>query len=284
MFASGTGGAPRDLGKAEGLWQVSCDRGFAPACAQLAAAAISADQNSLALLYASKACIRRDPGGCTALGIQALTGRGTPEDPDRAERLFAYACSRGEGRACALSAWSRLSRRDQAPRVRRLLSAQCTEERYWGCAGLGLLLETGMGGARDVGSALSAYLRGCDSGDPSACVFGGVLIEENSAVHDHRRRARALFETGCAAPVGEPCWVEVASPALWSAHFRGEALERRSCGGFEARALACYNAALGYERGVGGAVDGQRAQELLDESCAQGFEHACRRASAHVLH
>jgi TPR repeat protein len=145
-------------------------------------------------------------------------------------------------------------------------------------------LESGIGGQRNVGSALAAYLKGCTSGDPSACVFGGVLIEEHSGVYDHQRRARALFETGCAAPVAEPCWMETGSESLWRRHFQAEGYDRRACTGLEARARSSYNPAHDLERGVGGAVDGQRAQELFDQSCEQGFERACRRASAYVLH
>jgi TPR repeat protein len=249
----------------------------------LSTAAVSADHSSLALLYASKACLRGDARGCTALGVQALTGQGTRKDLGRAEKLFAYACDEGETRACALFAWLQLQT-DQAPQVRRLLAAQCTAERRSGCAGLGLLMESGVGGERDMGTALAAYLAGCDSGDSAACVFGGVLIEEHSRVYEHERRARALFETGCAAPVGEPCWIQASSDSPWRRHFRGESFDRRACDGLQSRALSCYNAALGYERGTGGAVDGQRAQELFDQSCAQGFARACRRASAFVLY
>jgi TPR repeat protein len=165
-----------------------------------------------------------------------------------------------------------------------LLAAQCSPESHSGCAGLGLLLERGVGGEADIGSALGAYLQGCDAGDSSACVFGGLLIEERSSIYDHQRRAEALFETGCAAPVGEPCWIEASSDSPWHRHFGGESFDRRACSGLQARALSCYNAALGYERGVGGTMDGQRAQELFDQSCSQGFQRACRRASAYVLH
>jgi TPR repeat protein len=111
-----------------------------------------------------------------------------------------------------------------------------------------------------------------------------VLIAEQSSVYDHRRRARALFETGCAAPVGEPCWIEASATSRWHRHFAGAGFDRRACLGLQARALSCYNAALDYEHGAGGAVDGTRAQELFDQSCEQGFSRACRRASAYVLH
>lgn len=283
MFASGIGGAPRDRDKATSLWELACDRGAARACTQLSSAAASSDDNSLALLYASKACLRGDPAGCTALGVQALMGHGTSQDSGRAGTLFAYACEVGDSEACSLGAWLRLQT-GSAPRVRRLLGRECAGERHSGCAGLGLLLENGVGGSRDVRSALAAYLKGCDAGDSSACVFGGVLIEERSQVYDHRRRARLLFETGCSAPLGEPCWIEAAPESPWRRHFRAESFERRACHGLQARALSCYNAALGYERGVGGAIDGERAQELFDQSCEQGFSRACRRASAFVLH
>jgi TPR repeat protein len=198
--------------------------------------------------------------------------------------LWQDACDQGEERACAYLGMVELDRKG-AEDVRQRLRGICDSTHHAGCAGLGLLLEGGLGGPRDFRGALGAYLSGCDAGEPSACVFAGVLIEENSDDPAHRRRALELYELGCQAPTSELCWVDEVKPdGPFRAHFVGESFERRACDGAEARALACYNAALSYERGGSGLVDGQRAQLRLDDSCAQGFERACRAAQAYEVH
>jgi TPR repeat protein len=170
----------------------------------------------------------------------------------------------------------------ESARVR--LGHECEGEHHFGCAAFGLLLEHGLGGPRDLRTALGAYLKGCDAGEPAACVFGGVLIEERSGKREHHRRAQQLYETGCSAPMSEPCWIDESSRAEWRSHFAGDAFERRACEGPRARALACYNAGLGYERGIGVVVDGEKAQERFDQSCQEGLLLACRPADAFVLH
>jgi TPR repeat protein len=283
MFATGTGGAPQDLEKAHSLWRLSCDGGFAPGCTLLADAAASENQWSLALLYSSKACVGGDARGCTDLGVLALYGEGTTRSRSRARSLFSYACSLGEPQGCSMDAWMSVDEGGPAS-ARDLLASECRDDHHSGCAGLGLLLEHGIGGPSDLRAALRAYLEGCDAGEPAACVFAGVLIEERSSRREHHRRAQVLYETGCSAPLSEPCWIDESARARWRNHFAGDAFERRACEGPRARALACYNAALGYERGIGVAVDGDKAQERLDQSCQQGFLLACRPASAYVLH
>lgn len=272
-----------DAEKAESLWQLSCDHGAASACTQLSAVAAGRNESKMALLYASKACVGGDPRGCTDLGVLALHGQGTRESRERAQQLFSYACSQGEAQACSLGSWLELDGGNPAE-VRRALASECSGSSYLGCAGFGLLLENGMGGPRDVGGALAAFLKGCDAGEPAACVFGGVLIEEWSSVREHHRRALMLFETGCNAPISEPCWIDEGDEAEWREHLMGDGFSRRSCSGPRARALACYNAGLGYERGVGVAMDGNRAQERFDKSCREGLTRACRPARAFVVH
>lgn len=284
MFAGGTHGAPRDLERARSLWTLACDGGDAKGCAATASELAAHHEYSGALLFASKACVAGEPRGCTELGAYAFAGTGTRRSTARAQVLWQQACEQGEERACAYLGMVDLGR-EGANRARKRLQGACDDTHHAGCAGLGLLLERGLGGPRDFRGALGAYLSGCHAGESSACVFAGVLIEENSDAPAHKRRALELYELGCNAPTSQLCWVDDADPnGPFRGHFVGEGLQRRSCGGGQTRALACYNAALSYERGNSGLVDGHLAQKRLDASCAQGFELACRPAHAYEVH
>jgi uncharacterized protein len=279
-FAYGIGGAPRQPARAFTLWQLGCQGGQPRACSLLAATLPDRGASSLALLYASKGCAGGDAAGCTELGVMAFLGERTRSSRERAQGLWRYACAGGDGRACAyLGLWHLAD-----PKLAEAyFSASCERSSHEGCVGLGLGFETGLLGNPDFGRALRAYLQGCDSGNVAACLFGGLLIEENSTQAVHRRHAVGLYEIACDAPQSELCWVDEQRDARWASLYGGERLTRRSCSGNTTRALACFNAALSYERGTLGAVDAERAQQRLEQSCQQGFSAACRSAQVEVL-
>jgi localization factor PodJL len=47
-----------------------------------------------------KACVAGDPGACVALADMLDSGRGVPEDPDRARLLYQQGCAGGLQGAC----------------------------------------------------------------------------------------------------------------------------------------------------------------------------------------
>lgn len=281
MFAQGIGGAPKDGERAASLWDLACRGGEAAACTSLSEAAALKDESGLSLLYASKACAAGDVHGCTRLGVIAFVGAGTPKSTHRAQALWKHACEFEDPTACSYVGLLHLA--DEPEQARSTFRAQCDHDTQAGCPGFGLALELGLGGPPDFKEALRAYLEGCNAGRPSACVYAGLLIEENTHRPEHLRRAGQLYELGCAAPVTELCWIDEDQATRWQSHYAGESFARRACDGSSTRALACFNAGLAYERGSTGSVDVERAQELLDKSCGEGLSRACRSVNAYVV-
>ncbi|MEM6733876.1 MAG: tetratricopeptide repeat protein, partial [Myxococcota bacterium] len=139
-------------------------KGYAVAMAQALAAESENDAKTAVGLY-EDLCAKSVKAACNRLGVLRNLGRGSRENPTRANAAFSTGCDLGDAEAC-----TNLARN----------------------------LESGRGAKADRNRAQRAYKRGCDLGDGRGCTLLGVLIADSGRFG----RANANFESGCA--LGDP--------------------------------------------------------------------------------
>ena len=112
------------------------------------------------------------------------------------------------------------------------------------------------------------------------CTSAGLLIEEKSNRPDHLRKALALHEKGCGLPDTGGCLTRQELESKLPGRYSPDGYDRRACDGGNQQSLACYNAGVANERGVGGSLNLSRAHEQLQKACKLGMKKACRDAKA----
>jgi TPR repeat protein len=279
---AGASGVATDEPRAVKLWRLACRAGAPSGCTALHLHHSEHEQWRAALGYGSQACLRGDAESCASMADLAFEGRGTRRNQAAAFGLWLRACKMRDYAACDRAGSMLLfgmpgSRKDPAAAC-HMLSHACEAPGRHGCGNLAQCFEHGLGGRKDLGEAIALNLKAClERGDASGCVRAGLLVEESSANRAHRSKALDLYERGCAMPPDQSCMSLDELQRYLPDAYSAEGLDRRACQNAPASALACYNAAIGHERGYRGTPDRERAKSLLERACEEGgLRKACR--------
>lgn len=195
-----------DLERVVDAYRKGCDLGEAAACVNLGLLAEVGRATNItdapAALF-ERACEGSSGAGC--FNQARLLDKGPTRDPARALVAFDRACELGVPQACLLAgqhlrdgSGAAASLEAACERWEKACDANVTEA----CVLLG--------GARDelhdaVGAG-TAYKRGCDGGDPAACVELGLKVEKGDGVTANPARAVALFEAACSKGFATGCF------------------------------------------------------------------------------
>jgi TPR repeat protein len=189
-----------------------CESGEGAACVRAAtlfeAGPAPVLEDSRALVSLQRACDAGVPGGCSALALRHLTGRGVP--PDRARALALY------------------------QRVGELYRASCEAGESVACAELGQAFALGQaGGAADPARALVYQEKACALGEVDSCLVAAERLRQGAegVTPDGARassleaRAEVLLEEACRSGSGVACLslAERVTPE------RARALRQRAC-------------------------------------------------------
>jgi hypothetical protein len=163
-------------------------------------------------------------------------------------------------------------------RAKDLFRLSCDATDVAGCANLGLLVETGaVDAAPDRVTAQQLYERACRRGDAVACVLGALGLEKATQNPAAIARALAIYDRACDFPPGGGCATTAELRDALPGLFDDEGYDRRACDGGDGRGLACYNAAIVYERGSAGTPDAEKAKARFAKACTEaGMTKSCR--------
>jgi TPR repeat protein len=220
------------------------------------------------------ACLNGFPGACTNYGVSAYFGRGgVKEDRALAFKLWDRACRLGDFVACSnagvvINKGEGGLKRDAAT-ARKLFDVACKNDDAGGCTNYAWMIEHGVAGPTDKPGALRLYMGGCDKNIPTACVYGGLAIEEGAKGDRSRiKQALTLYEMACnMESVGDGCASFDENKALYSSVLNDEQLQRRSCDGGSQSELGCFNAAVVYADDKLGFQNKAKMIELAKRAC-----------------
>ncbi|MBX3187290.1 MAG: SEL1-like repeat protein [Labilithrix sp.] len=285
FFQLGAGGAKRDMKTASSLYEVACKAGSRKGCTFLGAFYIDEKRYPDAVAASRKACDAGEPGGCTNLGFMLYNGLGVAKDRPKAYELYTRACKRREWASCnnagVMVTFATGGVTADPPAGCRMFAQACeATNKEIGCANLALCIENGIGHPRDANKALELYVDSCNRRSAFACVWGGLLFESRGRDKATVGKALAAYEAACDFPDPGYCVSTSEIMTALPGSYDLDMIDRRACDGGDQRGLACYNAALVYERGLGGiAKDIGKANALLKKACKQyDTKKACRPA------
>lgn len=271
---------PKDETRATTLWRTACENGNeAKACTALNIYYSERQDHARALVYGSKGCLGGDPSSCTNIAVNAFFGYGTKRDRNSAFKLWTRACKMRDFQACnnagVMILWGMEGVHKDQEAARVLFERACSSPGRQGCGNLSTSWELGLGGPKDLGKAIEIALEDCPRSAYS-CVAGGLLLIENSSNAESHTKARELFDTGCELPPTGSCLSEKELREYMPDAYSADGFARRACEDAPQSALSCYNSALMFERGDGGAADLGIAKQKLDRACQLGLKKACR--------
>lgn len=280
FFELGKDVPKKDIALAEKLYNVSCEARSTMGCGWLSELMIGQNRFREGAAIATKGCDAGDAIGCMHLGYLLYRGQGVPQDRKKAYELNTRACKLREWNACNNAGVALFFQTGGVPaepeRACGMFKQACDATGDSGCVNTAMCLENGVGQAADLKKAIELYATACaDKGSPVACIWAGLLVEKSKP-----ELALKLFQNACdnTTAVGTCVSTSELMTAL-PGKYDLEGIDRRSCEGGEQRALGCYNAALMYERGIGGTPRQlPRATMLLGQACKGGLKKACRPA------
>ncbi len=200
------------------LLTAACQSGEGAACVRAAtlfeAGPVPVRDDSRALVYLQRACEAGVPGGCSALALRYLTGRGVA--PDRARALALY------------------------KQVGEHYRTACEAGEPSACVELGQAHELGQGVPKEPARALAYQEKACALGEPAACLRAAWWLREGAegVSPDAPRsstlesQAEALLDESCRAGSGVDCLTLAGGVAPEKAR----ALRERACALGQARA------------------------------------------------
>ena len=220
------------------------------------------------------ACLNGFSGGCTNYGVAAYFGRaGVKEDRGLAFKLWDRACRLGDFVACSnagvvVNKGEGGVKRDETA-ARKLFDTACKNDDPGGCTNYAWMLENGVAGATDKPGALRLYLGACEKNIPTACVYGGLAIEENAKGDKSRvQQALSLYEQSCNLnSAGDGCASFEENKEQYSRTLTDGQLQRRSCDGSTQSELGCFNAAFVYASDKLGLKNDTKMVEFAKRAC-----------------
>ena len=220
------------------------------------------------------ACLNGFSGGCTNYGVAVYFGRaGVKEDRGLAFKLWDRACRLGDFVACSnagvvVNKGEGGVKRDEGA-ARKLFDTACKNDDPGGCTNYAWMLENGVAGATDKPGALRLYLGACEKNIPTACVYGGLAIEENAKGDKSRvQQALSLYEQSCNLnSAGDGCASFEENKEQYSRTLTDGQLQRRSCDGSTQSELGCFNAAFVYASDKLGLKNDTKMVEFAKRAC-----------------
>ncbi|MDX9720103.1 MAG: AgmX/PglI C-terminal domain-containing protein [Myxococcota bacterium] len=232
-------------------------------------------------------------------------------------KVSATLCENGRFDGCARRASMHMTQ--GAPfydetQARQWFTKGCDGEDAESCAGLGRMMEKGLGGYRDESGAGSKYEKGCageyapgcawlaawhrakkdferfreaatkacDLGEEQGCNLLGVALLEGLGGAEDKTRALALFEAACAAEVSVAC------ANAGSVYFRADGVSADLKKAREYLNTACEAGEFVACNDLGvllvdndDAKDVTRGRELFAKACAEGQPYGCLNAGVY---
>ena len=234
---------PGNEAEARQLWTSGCTMESARACTISAKRTIVANpKDPHAYELAEKACTL-DTKECEFLAVLTDNGEGGAKaDRGRATALFRSLCDSGDQGGCtklATRVRSGIGTKADPAAADQLLASACDGNEPVACTRLAHEFTVSK---KDDAHGFTIAKRGCDLGDPAGCYVAGWDIRYN-------RRGTAKLEDAAAAKEALP-WFE------------------RGCSADPYDAVACHEAALIHDAGLGTAVDKPAAAERFRKACS----------------
>jgi len=171
LYESGHG-APRDLARAQALYERACEYKDRWSCASLGMKLQREGEAARAAPYFERACAAGEAQSCHFAGYLYFVGEGVAKDLPRAAVLYGKACRGGNAAACTGLGQLYMVGEGMPVEPRRaaaLFESACTHDDARGCALLGVLAERGEGVPKDIERARGLYLKSCKAGDEHGC-------------------------------------------------------------------------------------------------------------------
>ncbi len=202
---------PKDVLKAVRYYRMGCDKGYAPACKELAvvyrygSSGVQKDLGKAYKLY-SRACYGGDRSACDHQATMLMRGEGVPKDVKRAVQIRERVCKQGNVSACRSLA--RMFEngggvaKDEA-RAAGLYKQACNLRSSMDCYTLAHMYESGKG-VKKSEADMAQYLRiACGKGSMKACYELGYFQARGKAGYKKdRERGVASLQRGCARYAG----------------------------------------------------------------------------------
>ena len=216
--------------------------------------------------------------GALALHYSRATAR-LEDQPEKAATLYRMACADGYPWACYLL--GELARRQPGQRPEAaltLLRTACDDDERRACLSLGEMLETGDGVPADPARARAIYETECAASRAAGCWRLARLLEEDDAVSE-RERIEESYLRACTGGMGESCFhlAEFLQTG-------GEASERvtyyfaQACDRRHLR--GCLRYADRLDTGTGVEQDPSLAASLFHKTCGAQLAEGCLRLAA----
>ncbi|MBK8257236.1 MAG: sel1 repeat family protein [Polyangiaceae bacterium] len=215
-FERGVFGIPQDLNRASELrekgldvLEASCDRGSVSDCTAAAIAigsllrpdakgsTFAPDAAGWMVEYARHGCDGGDKTGCAFLGLLYQGNRFVRPNGALSQKYTDRACVMGHSGSCLALA----SQANGAATVSAYERA-CEAGSGYGCAAAAQHYRRGVGVVRSLKRADELFGKGCDLGNPAACLMGA---EMNEMVEMAPRRAARLAWEACQLDIPDGC-------------------------------------------------------------------------------
>jgi TPR repeat protein len=284
--------AEGDAAKALGLFQKSCDAGYADGCSRLGAAyekgeGAAADPAKAKSLY-DQACKAGSMDGCARLAHAYEKGVGVPASASKADGVIAKLCGGEQARLCyghgLILKDGGLEGPENPDGMLELFDFACRGGYTWACYRLGTHLDRGDALPRDRAAAAKQYQVACDKNLEEACTDLGVLYHFGWGVPYDDAKAMELWKKSCVDhrdPLG----------CLWygRAYRDGVGIAQDDAQAFTYLNRAC-NAGLGtgceelgalFAAGRGTKVDNEMAATMYRRACMDDVGEACATMALH---
>jgi TPR repeat protein len=236
-------------------------------------------------------CDAKDARSCVEAGAMYRDGLGGPKDTTRAKTSFELACTHGGERFCNLDqaggsgetplpaprcAGSRCEKFEFVPYVENIskikpslefFRTKCDANEAKPCFKLAAILA-----AEDPARGLEAYRRACTLGSTEGCVNLGVLTLGKGQSKE-RALAEPHLQTACDKGDALGCYNRALLHVLAGQDSDAFQLAIRACDGNEP--LACHQAGVMLELGLGTPKDEAAARTRFEAACNGGVTEAC---------
>lgn len=215
-FERGVFGLPQDLNRASELrekgldmLEASCDRGSVSDCTAAALAIGSLlrpdaegstfvpDAAGWMVEYARHGCEGGDKNGCAFLGLLYHGNRFVKPNEELSQKYTELACGLRHTGSCLA-----LASRASGPAAAMAYERACDAGSGYGCAAAAQHYRRGVGVVRSLKRADELFGKGCDLGNPAACLMGA---EMNEMVEMAPRRAARLAWEACQLNIPDGC-------------------------------------------------------------------------------
>ena len=225
----------------------------------------------------ARACDRGDAQACSNLGVRFEAGDGVPQNADAAETLYGRACEAGEELACANLAALLPERGGSNDDAIALLEGACNDRAPIPCLRLAeaLVVRDGPG---DAAAAAAHFARLCEGFVMPGCVGLGDLHASGALGTVDLHAAALVWAQACERNFPRGCMglarLELDRPV--GDRDAGAAVERLVLACYAGEADACAFAADALAAGAEDLpADPDRATELRERACADGYTAAC---------